>query len=289
MPVPPDTTFLTTIQQALHEARRQLTPVHEAATLEAEILLGHVLQQSRAQLYTWPHNPVSADQLSRFKALVTRRFNGEPIAYLVGYREFWDLSLTVSPATLIPRPETERLVEIALDLIPSEMPWHVADLGTGSGAIALAIAKHRPRCQVLATDLSMAALTIAQQNAHHLGITNLTFKKGSWCAPLSGLVFDFIISNPPYIAENDPHLGEGDLRYEPASALISAENGLNDLLQIAQSAPHALKKGGWLLLEHGFEQGDSVMNLLKVNGYNNIICYHDDGQRERATLAQTSL
>jgi len=289
MPAPPDTTALTTIQQALNEAQQQLSPVHEAASLEAEILLGHVLQKSRAQLYTWPHNPISATHLSLYKALVARRVTGEPIAYLVGRREFWDLSLIVSPATLIPRPETERLVEIALDLIPLEKSWHIADLGTGTGAIALAIAKHRPHCHIVATDLSLAALKVAQQNATDLGINNLQFKQGTWCTPLVGSMFDLIISNPPYITKDDPHLSQGDLRFEPASALISAENGLKDLTHIAQSASSALIKGGWLLLEHGFNQGDPVNKLLRINGYQNITCYYDYSDRERATLAQTPI
>ncbi|NOZ51862.1 MAG: peptide chain release factor N(5)-glutamine methyltransferase [Gammaproteobacteria bacterium] len=290
MPTPPVTDHhpYTTIQQALSDARQQLSPTLEAASLEAEILLGHVLQQSRAQLYTWPHKPISDSQLSSYKALLARRFAGEPIAYIVGFREFWDLPLRVSPATLIPRPETERLVEISLELIPTDKTWHVADLGTGTGAIAIAIAKHRPRSQVVATDISIEALTIAQQNATQLKIPNLQFKNGAWCQPLKGMFFDLIVSNPPYITKNDPHLKQGDLRYEPALALTSGQNGLQDITNIVQSAPTILKNGGWLLLEHGFNQGDSVTNLLSMNNYKNISKYHDYEYRERASLGQKS-
>ncbi|HEC20169.1 MAG TPA: peptide chain release factor N(5)-glutamine methyltransferase, partial [Gammaproteobacteria bacterium] len=211
-----------TIQQAVCNCQQRLIENSDSPQLEVEVLLAHVLQSNRTYLRTWPEKLLTTQQLAQLEGFIERRNNGEPIAYITGEREFWGMSLHVSPDTLIPRPETETLVELALERIPRDAEWQIADLGTGSGAIALAIARERPRCLVLATDISPAALAMARHNATRLGLDNLRFADGAWCTALGNERLEMILSNPPYVAPGDPHLQQGDLRFEPPAALASA-------------------------------------------------------------------
>jgi len=256
---------------------------------EAELLLGHVLGRPRAWLYAHAQDGVDVDAQRRFESLVEARRGGRPVAYLTGTRGFWTLDLLVTPDVLIPRAETERLVELALERIPVDKDCAVADLGTGSGAIALAIASERPRARIVATDASPAALAVARANAERLGLANVSFAGGDWCAALGAQRFDVIVSNPPYIAAADPHLGQGDLRFEPVSALASGNDGLDAIRSIAAQARAHLEAGGWLLVEHGFEQGEVVRALFSTNAYTEIATARDLEQRERVTLARTPL
>ncbi len=256
------------------------------ARLDAELLLAHVLNQPRGYLFTWPERLLSDAEATTFRRLVNQRRDGVPVAYLIGQREFWHLTLKVTEATLIPRPDTELLVELALDLQPSQAAIKVADLGTGSGAIALALASERPHWYVVAIDKSSAALTVARENAINNGIPNTTFLKGLWCDSLAAGSMSMIVSNPPYIASADPHLMEGDVRFEPISALASGADGLNDIRQIARQALPCLVSGGWLLLEHGHDQGAAVRNILTCAGFTEIRTETDLANHDRVTLAQ---
>ncbi|VAX10809.1 Peptide chain release factor N(5)-glutamine methyltransferase [hydrothermal vent metagenome] len=273
-----------TIREALQQARHLL---HTNSHLEAEILLSFTLGKPRSHLHAWPGKPLEPIQQSTFQALLTRRVQGEPIAYITGYREFWSLELQVTPDTLIPRPETELLVERALELIPQRTPFLVADLGTGSGAIAAAIASERPHCHILATDNSPAAIAIANANFENLGLTNITTKTGEWCSALSkNSHFNLIISNPPYVPDDEPHLNRGDLPREPRSALAAGPDGLNDIRCIIHQAPSHLPPGGWLLLEHGYDQAEKVQSLLKECGLQNPCTFQDMEKRDRVTGGQ---
>ena len=254
--------------------------------VDAEWLLAHSLQTPRSWLFAHSGDAVPAEAAVRFAALLARRQAGEPVAYLTGSQGFWTLDLAVSPATLVPRPETELLVERALARIPVNSASHVADLGTGSGAIALAIAKERPHTAVIATDASAAALEVARGNAARNGITNVEFREGDWLAPLAGETFDLIASNPPYIAEGDPHLDRGDLRFEPPTALSSGEDGLDAIRSIVRDAPARLAPGGWLLLEHGWDQGALVRALLEAAGFIDVETAHDLEGRDRISLGR---
>jgi release factor glutamine methyltransferase len=251
---------------------------------DAEALLIHALQRDRAWLFAHARDPLPTAAAERFDGLLARRAQGEPVAYLTGRRGFWTLDLAVGPATLIPRADTERLVELALERLDTAPGRRAADLGTGSGAIALALASERPQAQVLATDLSDAALAVAQANARTHGLHNVRFAHGPWLAPLAGQRFDLIASNPPYIAAGDPHLAQGDLRYEPASALASGADGLDDIRLIVAGASAHLLPGGWLLLEHGWEQGEGVRALLADAGFASVVTYQDLEARDRVSL-----
>ena len=265
------------------------TLLRQAAAIDrvdAEWLLAHSLQTPRSWLFAHSGDAVPAEAAVRFAALLARRQAGEPVAYLTGSQGFWTLDLAVSPATLVPRPETELLVERALARIPVNSASHVADLGTGSGAIALAIAKERPHTAVIATDASAAALEVARGNAARNGITNVEFREGDWLAPLAGETFDLIASNPPYIAEGDPHLDRGDLRFEPPTALSSGEDGLDAIRSIVRDAPARLAPGGWLLLEHGWDQGAMVRALLEAAGFIDVETAHDLEGRDRISLGR---
>ena len=253
--------------------------------LDAELLLSHTLNKPRSYLFTWPEATLSNIQLAQFQDLVIQRQTGVPIAYLTQEREFWNLQLKVTRATLIPRPDTERLVELALGQTLPERAT-VADLGTGSGAIALALAKERPKWALTAIDKSPDALAVAMENARHNGINNVTFIEGSWCEPLAHGTIDMIVSNPPYIRNDDPHLQNGDVRHEPLSALESGTDGLNDIRRITSAAKPTLKPGGWLLLEHGFDQREEVQAILSRSGYDRICTEVDLAGQDRATLAQ---
>lgn len=250
---------------------------------EVELLLGHALGSDRAWLYAHADDPLDPAAAVRFHALRMRRAAGEPIAYLTGRREFWSLDLAVTPDVLIPRPETELLVELALRRIPQNVKVDIADLGTGSGAIALALAHERPLARVLATDCSVVALTVARGNAGRLGIANIEFKQGDWCATLGKRMFDLIVSNPPYIAEADSHLKQGDLRFEPRASLASGADGLEAIRRIVPDAFALLQPGGWLMFEHGLEQGIAVRDLLEKRGFAEVATDRDLEGRERVS------
>ena len=229
---------------------------------------------------------VETNAARRFESLLARRAGGEPVAYLTGRRGFWTFELQVGPATLVPRPETERLVELALERVPAGVACDIADLGTGSGAIALALARERPLARVVATDASADALAVARANAVSLGIGNVGFLQGDWLAPLAGRRFYMVASNPPFIALDDPHLGVGDLRHEPASALASGRDGLDAIRTIARDAPAHLSRGGWLLLEHGWTQGAAVRALLAAAGFEEVATGQDLERRDRVTFGR---
>lgn len=268
-----------TIRQLLRQASGLLTT--DSAQLDAEILLAHALGKTRSHLHAWPEKTPTAAQLQRFRELLQARIEGQPVAYLTGQREFWSLPLSVTPATLIPRPETETLVALALEHIPAGSETVIADLGTGSGAIALAIARERPRAQLVATDISAAAIETASANALQLGISNIEFRRGDWCDALADMTFDLIVSNPPYIKDADPHLQQGDVRFEPRSALAAGVQGMDDLARIAHCAQQHLRAGGWLLMEHGYDQCDAVTQLLASCDFRNITDHRDDAGQSR--------
>lgn len=253
---------------------------------DAEHLLLHLLGKSRSWLFAHDNEVLDKPLVETFQAWLTRRAVGEPVAYITGERGFWTLNLNVSPATLIPRPETELLVELALARWPREAAFSVADLGTGSGAIALAVASERPAAHIIATDVSAAALQVARDNAQNHAIGNVEFRHGHWYAPLAGERFDLILSNPPYIEEGDAHLAQGDLRFEPRTALASGMDGLDDLRHIVALAPAHLKAGGWLLLEHGWQQGAAVRALLDAAGFSEVCSVRDLENRERVSLGR---
>lgn len=250
-------------------------PPAEDAYPDAQLLLAWVLRKDRTFLYAHPEYQPDSAQIAAFTRLIERRANGEPIAYLTGEREFWSLPLRVNPATLIPRHETELLVEQCLARIPMDADWDIADLGTGSGAIALALASERPSCRIIASDQSTTALNTARENAHALGLTRTEFISGDWFAPLTGRRFQLIASNPPYIIDDDPHLQQGDVAHEPRSALASGSDGLDDIRHLIATAPAHLQPGGWLLLEHGYDQANKILDLFRATGYDAISDYRD--------------
>ncbi len=276
------------IQQALSHALSQLG-ASESPHLDAELLLAHALDKTREYLITWPETVLTESEHQSFSNLLEQRVLGQPIAYLTGSKAFWNFDLKVTADVLVPRPETELLVEILLECLDSNK-YLIADLGTGSGAIALALASERPEWHVVATDINAAALTIASENAENLKLNNIEFRKGSWTEALKDRKdserYDAIVSNPPYIDKADTHLKQGDVRFEPVQALVAEEQGLADLKQIAAQALNKLKPGAILLLEHGFQQGEAVRHLLKQSGYNDIQTYKDIAGLERATMAQ---
>jgi release factor glutamine methyltransferase len=254
--------------------------------LDAQVLLVTVLGRERSFLYAHPEFTPDSQQLDRYLALIERRALSLPVAWLTGHREFWSLDLRVANTTLIPRPETEALVELCLQRIPHDAQWPLLDLGTGSGAIALALARERPGCTVTATDRIPAAIDLAADNASRLGLHNLRFVTGHWFAPLQDQRFQVIAANPPYIAADDPHLTQGDVAHEPRSALVSGHDGLDDIRAIIRDAHHHLTPGGWLLLEHGYDQGNKLLDLLRASGYDNATDYADLAGQPRVAVAQ---
>jgi len=258
----------------------------DTARLDAEVLLASLLKKDRSYLLAWPEKILPQKTREQFYQLVKRRASGEPVAYLTGQREFWSLPLAVSTDTLIPRPETETLVTLALEKIPPDDCLHIADLGTGSGAIALAIAHERPCCRVVATDASAKSLEIAAGNASSLGIENIHFIHGNWCDPLPHEPFDLILSNPPYIEDQDPHLERGDVRFEPRTALASGPEGMDDLDHIVACARQHLRKEGWLMLEHGYRQADRVKKRLSEHGYREISSHSDEAGLDRVCMGR---
>lgn len=257
----------------------------ESPKRDAEILLEHVTGKSRTYLLAFGETLLTAEQEAQLAALLARRKTGEPVAHLVGEREFWSLPLYVSAATLIPRPDTECLVEQALARLPTAA-CSILDLGTGTGAIALALATERPDCTVTAVDVMPDAVTLAQRNVERLGLGNVTVLQSSWFTALENRLFALIVSNPPYIDEHDPHLAQGDVRFEPLTALVAANEGLADLDHIVTTSRQHLLPGGWLLVEHGWTQGNAVRALFSNAGYRAVATCRDYGGNERLTLGQ---
>jgi len=281
----------STIRQLLTEAQRQLAAALELpltdARVDAQILMRRALGNvSRAQLIAYDNAAPALVQADVFSALLQRRLRGEPIAYILGEREFYGLNLTVTPDVLIPRPDTETLVEAALARIPQSKPCRVLDLGTGSGAIAIAIAAQCPQAHVMGIDRSVGAVQVASENARRLQIGNIEFKVSDWFSAVGDAQFDMIVSNPPYIAAGDPHLSQGDLRFEPPTALASGADGLEDIRHLASEAPQYLASGGWLMLEHGYDQAARVAQLLVGAGLAEVASVADLSGIMRVTLGR---
>ena len=272
---------MTIIASLLRSAELPDSPT---ARLDAELLLAAALGKPRSFLHTWPERIVSTEAALAFAGYLQRRRTGEPVAYILGQQGFWKLDLEVAPHTLIPRPETEMLVEAALELVPAFAPVQVLDLGTGTGAIGLALANDRQQWKITAVDRVLEAVELAERNRQRLQLANAEVLSSHWFSALEGRQFDLIISNPPYIAETDPHLSMGDVRFEPGSALTSGPDGLDDLRTIISEAPVHLSPGGWLLLEHGYDQGPAVRELLIRHGFERIQTRRDLGEHERITF-----
>ncbi len=271
-----------------YQQRRSELLESDSAALDVDLLLCHVLDKTRAFLYAYPEYVLSSEQIERLDLLLHRRRKGEPVAHLIGRSEFWSLPLKTSAATLIPRPDTESLVETVLGLYPNAPGLSVLDLGTGTGAIALALASERPAWDITAIDLSPEAVELAKVNADSLGLGRIRILCSDWFSALPGERFDLIVSNPPYIEDGDPHLKQGDLRYEPHSALVSGAEGLDDIRRISVDALHFLKPGGRLVLEHGFRQAESVADELAKCGYTDIEARRDYGGNLRLTFARVT-
>lgn len=273
-----------TIQSCLLRAA-ELQELSDSARLDVELLLARVLEKDRSYLFTWPEKTLSNEQRLAFEALFSRRLKGEPIAHILGEREFWSLPLRVNASTLIPRPDTELLVELALEFLP-KTSGAIVDLGTGTGAIALALASENAHWNILALDQSPAACDLAESNRSRLGFDKVQVRQSNWFSALEQGVesFDLIVSNPPYIDKDDHHLSEGDVRFEPLSALVADDLGLADIKLIAASAPKFLNDGGCLLFEHGYQQAESVRNILTEIGFESVRSERDLNGNDRATL-----
>lgn len=282
-----------TIRSALLQAQAQLNNSPELteidARYESQLLLQHILHVNRAWLIAHENDELQPAGQAKFTELLERRSNGEPIAYILGKREFYGLDLTVTPATLIPRPDTEILVEAALNKMPADKSMQLLDLGTGTGAIALAIASQRPQAEITAADASQAALDIAISNGQQHHITNVSFILSDWFSALNQDKFDIIVSNPPYIEQNDAHLLQGDLRFEPMTALASGSDGLDDIRKIVADSLLHLKPQGWLMLEHGYNQAAAVADLLAQQGFVDIATIQDFGSNDRVTIGKNPL
>jgi release factor glutamine methyltransferase len=273
---------MPTIESLLHSADLPDSP---SARLDAEWLLAAILGKTASYLRTWPEREVPAACAERFAADLARRRRGEPVAYILGRQGFWSLELEVAPDTLIPRPDTELLVEAALQLLPTA-PARVLDLGTGTGAIARALAAERPAWQLCGVDRIEAAVALAERNRQRLGLNNAVFIVSDWFAGLDGKRFEMIVSNPPYIPTSDPHLQQGDVRFEPQSALVAGSDGLDDIRTIIAQAPAQLQPGGWLLLEHGYDQAEAVRALLVSHGFEDVQSRLDLGGHQRISLGR---
>lgn len=276
-----------TIENALNDAARALSGVSESPRLDAEALLASVLRAPRSYLFTHPEEQLENRPATEFAAAIERREQGEPIAYITGSKEFWSLELAISRDTLVPRPETETLVEHALDLIPRDGPCRVLDLGTGSGAIAIAIASERAQITIVATDSSREALNVAKRNVRRHRINNVSFLQGDWTEPVAGQTFEIVITNPPYVRDDDPVLQE--LRYEPISALAAGPDGLDAIRKIAKDARTVIETNGHILLEHGTEQQDAVATVLQDHGWSDVACFRDLAGHPRVTTARMQI
>lgn len=275
-----------TIAQCLQLAP-QLDAVSESARLDIELILCHLLQKNRTWLFTWPETRLTAEQADLFQRYFARRKTGEPVAHIVGQREFWSLPLAVNPSTLIPRPDTEVLVETALELFAADAPQQsrrCLDLGTGTGAIALALASEKPQWFILGVDVSAEAVALAEQNRQTLGFEQVSLMQSNWFESIPAQAFDLIVSNPPYIDPQDPHLTQGDVRFEPLSALIAERQGLADLETIVAGAGAYLAPRGWLLVEHGYDQASAVQALFVAQGFKQVETRRDYGGNDRVTL-----
>lgn len=279
----PDATTTASIQTLLDAATAQLAATSDTAALDAEVLLCHCLNKSRSFLRAWPEHHPRPEQAAQFGDLIERRRQGTPVAYLTGKREFWSREFIVSPNVLIPRPDTELLIELSLELLTPGQPCKLIDLGTGSGIIAITLAAERPLVAATATDISPKALRIARQNAECLNVGNVCFLASHWFDAVTDFDFDLIVSNPPYIAGDDLHLQHGDVRFEPETALISAEAGMKDLRLIAEQARRHLKNGGHLLVEHGYNQQTEVQAVFERLNYRQVKTYNDLAGNPRVT------
>ncbi|MGD9386849.1 MAG: peptide chain release factor N(5)-glutamine methyltransferase [Gammaproteobacteria bacterium] len=278
-----ETDYDLSIRHYLDDGAAILRAVSASPRLDAELLLGMVLRRPRSFLHAWPERELSAAEAKRYEELLRRRFSGEPIAYMTGIREFWSMPLRVGPAVLIPRPDTELLVELALNRLPADEDLRVLDLGTGSGAVALAIARERPRARVIGIDISQAALELARENARLMKIDNVEFRESDWFDAVRGEKFNVVVGNPPYVAEDDPHLGSGDARFEPRLALDAGAGGMNCFRAILERAHNYIVRQGWLLLEHGPDQHLPLRRLLEAQHYHDITLHKDAAGRDRVT------
>jgi release factor glutamine methyltransferase len=276
---------LPTIEHVITEGAKLLASCSDSAKLDSQILLLHVIQKPHSYLFTWPEQTLTTEQQAQFDTLCQRRLTGEPIAYITGMREFWSLLLEVSPATLIPRPDTETLVEQALNInVPKNA--QVLDLGTGTGAIALALGSEMPHWDITAVDRINDAVALATRNKERLNINNVQVKLSNWFSDIVNQKFDLIVTNPPYIEDSDVHLNTGDVRFEPRSALVAPDTGMADIKQIISQSRDYLNSNGYLLIEHGFEQAQSVRDYFASMAFINIITVQDLGKNDRVTLAQ---
>lgn len=279
---------MLSIQDTLKSAQDQLKQAGlvDSPLLDAELLLSHVLQANRTYLFTWPEKALSPQQFDDFNQALAKRLKGQPIAHIVGNREFWGLNLQVTPDTLIPRPDTETLIEAVLECHSlNHANGSILDLGTGSGAIALALKSEWPNCQITAVDQSASALEVAKKNAQNLGL-DIGFLLSDWFSAVESKQFTCIVSNPPYIEENDPHLKQGDVQFEPTTALTSGIDGLDDIRHIIYQAWSHLENEGWLFIEHGYNQAEAIKTLFEDSGYKNITLKHDLGGNPRISYAQ---
>ncbi|KAA1158935.1 MULTISPECIES: peptide chain release factor N(5)-glutamine methyltransferase [Pseudoalteromonas] len=273
-----------TLEQAIAAGADLLASSSESAKLDAQVLLLHILQKPRSYLFTWPEHVLSDEQQSQFNVFIQRRLKGEPVAHITGLREFWSLSLEVNATTLIPRPDTETLVEQALEIaLPATAK--VLDLGTGTGAIALALGSEMPSWQITAVDRVSDAVALATRNQQRLAINNVHVKQSNWFSELHGEKFNLIVTNPPYIESSDIHLNQGDVRFEPLSALVADDCGMSDIKQIITQSRDYLSSNGYLLIEHGFEQGEAVRHFFEKMAFVNIKTVKDLGNNDRVTLA----
>lgn len=272
------------IDETIDAAAEKLAAVSDSPRLDAELMLARAIDVPRSYLYAHPDDVPDELALERFGATLARRLAGEPMAYITGVREFWSIEFMVTPATLVPRPETELLVDVALRELPRREPRRILDLGTGSGAVAIAIARERPLCEITATDISAGALAVAAENARQLALPNVEFVEGDWCAPLAGREFDLIVSNPPYVRADDPALDA--LGNEPRSALVAGDDGLDALRVIARDAGTLLAAGAALAVEHGAGQQDDVAALLDSHGWSDVVCHRDHAGLPRVTVAR---
>ena len=278
-----------TLNDAIVAATAQLKNSSPTPALDAQVLLAHSLGQDRTYVIAHARDDLDTDTQKRFEQLVTKRLDGTPVAYLTGQQEFWSLPIMVTVDTLIPRPETEVLVELALEKIPEHGDFSVADIGTGSGAIALAIASERKNASVIASDSSAQAIEVAMRNANQLELDNIKFVEGATFDPLVNKIFDLVVSNPPYVPENDPHLTQGDVRFEPRSALAAGHDGLDVIRQIVEQAIDYLVPQGWLMIEHGYDQESAVEKLFERAGFEEIECYRDLSGQPRVTIGRRPL